>query len=118
MIRWFARNDIAANFVMFGILIFGIWTAIEKVPLEVQPSIQFREVRVTVDYRGGSPEDVERAVVVPIENALEGLPGVKEINSRISPGSGEVRIIADDDMDPKELLDEVQTRVDGITTFP
>ena len=118
MIRWFARNDIAANFVMFGILIFGIWTAIEKVPLEVQPSIQFREVRVTVDYRGGSPEDVERAVVVPIENALEGLPGVKEVNSRISPGSGEVRIIADDDMDPKELLDEVQTRVDGITTFP
>jgi multidrug efflux pump subunit AcrB len=118
MIRWFARNDIAANFVMFGILIFGIWTAIEKVPLEVQPSIQFREVRVSVDYRGGSPEDVERAVVVPIENALEGLPGVKEINSRISPGSGEVRIIADDDMDPKELLDEVQTRVDGITTFP
>ena len=118
MIRWFARNDIAANFVMFGILIFGIWTAIEKIPLEVQPSIQFREVRVNVDYRGGSPEDVERAVVVPIESALEGLPGVKEISSRISPGSGEVRVIADDDMDPKELLDEVQTRVDGITTFP
>lgn len=118
MIRWFARNDIAANFVMFGILIFGIWTAFDRIPLEVQPSIQFREVRVSVDYRGGSPEDVERAVVVPIESALEGLPGVKEINSRISPGSGEIRVVADDDVDPKELLDEVQTRVDGITTFP
>jgi multidrug efflux pump subunit AcrB len=118
MIRWFARNDIAANFVMFGILILGIWTALERIPLEVQPSIQFREVRVSVDYRGGSPEDVERAVVVPIESSLEGLPGVKEISSRISPGSGEVRVIADDDIDPKELLNEVQTRVDGITTFP
>ena len=118
MIRWFARNDIAANFVMFGILLFGIWTALEKVPLEVQPSIQFKEVRVNVEYRGGSPEDVERAVVVPIESSLEGLPGVKEVVSRISAGNGEVRIIADDDTDPEELLEEVKTRVDAITTFP
>jgi multidrug efflux pump subunit AcrB len=118
MIRWFARNDIAANFVMFGILLAGIWTAYEKIPLEVQPSITFNEVRVNVEYRGGSPEDVERSVVIPIESALEGLPGVKEIHSRVSSGNGEVRIIADDDTDPRELLDEVQTRVDGITTFP
>jgi multidrug efflux pump subunit AcrB len=118
MIRWFARNDIAANFVMFGILLYGIWTAVEKVPLEVQPSITFKEVRVSVEYRGGSPEDVERSVVIPIENSLEGLPGVKEINSRVSAGSGEVRIMADDDTDPDELLDEVKSRVDAITTFP
>ena len=118
MIRWFARNDIAANFVMFGILIFGIWSAVERIPLEVQPSIQFREVRVNVEYRGGSPEDVERAVVIPIESALEGLPGVKEVHSRVSAGNGEVRITAEDDVDPKELLDEVKSRVDAITSFP
>ena len=118
MIRWFARNDIAANFVMFGILLYGIWTAIEKVPLEVQPSIQFKEVRVTVEYRGGSPEDVERGVVIPIESSLEGLAGVKEMNSRVSAGSGEVRIIAADDTDVEKLLDEVKSRVDAITTFP
>ena len=118
MIRWFARNDIAANFVMFGILIFGIWTAYEKVPLEVQPSIQFNEVRVSVTYRGGSPEDVERGVVIPIESSLEGLAGAEEINSRVSAGGCEVRIKADDDTDPRKLLDEVQTRVDSITSFP
>ncbi len=118
MIRWFARNTIAANFVMFGILLFGIWTAIEKIPLEVQPSIEFREVRVNVEYRGGSPEDVERGVVIPIERSLEGLPGVKEIYSRVSAGNGEVRVIAQDGVDTREMLDEIQTRVDGISTFP
>ena len=118
MIRWFARNDIAANFVMFGLLIYGIWTAYEKVPLEVQPSIQFNEVRVNVEYRGGSPEDVERNVVIPIESSLEGLVGAAEINSRVSAGSGEVRIKADDGIDTRKLLDEVQTRVDAITSFP
>lgn len=118
MIRWFARNDIAANFVMVGLLLFGIWTAFNKIPLEVQPSIQFKEVRVNVEYRGGSPEDVERAVVIPIEYALEGLAGAKQIVSRVSAGNGEVRVIADDGVDPKDLLDEVKTRVDAITTFP
>ncbi len=118
MIRWFARNDIAANFVMFGILLLGIWTAIEKIPLEVQPSIEFREVRVNVEYRGGSPDDVERGVVIPIENSLEGLPGVKEVYSRISAGNGEVRVIAEDGVDTREMLDEIQTRVDAISTFP
>lgn len=118
MIRWFARNNIAANFVMFGILIYGIWSAIEKVPLEVQPTIRFQEVRVNVEYRGGSPEDVERGVAVPIESALEGLTGVEEISSRISAGSGEVRIRAEDDTDIDKLLDEVKARVDAITTFP
>ena len=118
MIRWFARNTIAANFVMFGILIYGIWSAIEKVPLEVQPTIRFQEVRVNVDYRGGSPEDVERGVAVPIESSLEGLTGVEEISTRISAGSAEVRIRADDDTDIDKLLDEVKARVDGITTFP
>ena len=110
MIRWFARNTIAANFVMFGILLFGIWTAIEKIPLEVQPSIEFREVRVNVEYRGGSPEDVERGVVIPIERSLEGLPGVKEIYSRVSAGNGEVRVIAQDGVDTREMLDETPAR--------
>lgn len=118
MIRWFARNAIAANFLMFGILIYGIWTALEKIPLEVQPTIRFQEVRVEVDYRGGSPEDVERAVAIPIESALEGLAGVEEMNSRISAGYGEVRIRAKDDVDIDKMLDEVKSRVDAITTFP
>ncbi len=118
MIRWFARNDIAANFLMFGLLLWGIWTAFEKIPLEVQPSFQFREVRVNVEYRGGSPEDVERAVVIPIENALEGLSGVKQIHSRVSAGNGEVRVIADNDANTRELFDEIKIRLDSITSFP
>jgi multidrug efflux pump subunit AcrB len=118
MIRWFARNAIAANFVMFGILIYGIWTAMEKIPLEVQPTIRFQEVRVEVEYRGGSPEDVERGVVIPIESALEGLAGVDEISSRVSAGSGEVRVRAKDDVDIDKMLDDVKSRVDAISTFP
>ena len=41
MIRWFARNDIAANFLLIGILLAGVFTAFNKVPLQVDPDWEF-----------------------------------------------------------------------------
>ena len=118
MIRWFARNAIAANFLMLGILLVGVWSYMTRVPLEVQPAFKFNEVRVNVEYRGGSPEDVERAVVIPVELALEGLPGVKTIESEANAGNGEIEITAKDSVDTKDLLEEVRQRIDQISTFP
>ncbi|MGB6222434.1 efflux RND transporter permease subunit [Haloferula sp.] len=118
MIRWFARNDIAANFLLIGILLTGIWSYKNRVALEVQPGMQFREVRINVPYRGGSPEDVERAVVIPIELALEGLPGISEIDSRANAGGCDIRVRVADTADPRDMLEEIKQRVDGINSFP
>ena len=117
MLRWFARNDIAANFLLVAILLYGIYSAIERVPLEVQPSISFDEVRISVSYRGGSPEDVERGAIIPIERAVEDLPGIERIESEARAGSGKIELKTTDSTDPKELLEEVQTRIDAITSF-
>ncbi len=118
MIRWFARNHIAANFLMLAILLGGLWSYSWRVPLEVQPSLQFNEVRVNIEYRGASPADVERAVVIPVEQAMEGLSGVKSIESDARAGSGEIEINTRDSVDPRELLDEVSQRIERITSFP
>ena len=32
MIRWFANNSIAANFLMVGILLAGLYTALYRIP--------------------------------------------------------------------------------------
>lgn len=118
MIRWFARNDIAANFLIIAILLWGGYSAVERVPLEVQPAIKFNQVDINVPYRGGSPRDVERAVLIPIESALEGLKGVDRIESEARSGNGRVRVVAHENGNPKELLEEVKTRVARINTFP
>jgi multidrug efflux pump subunit AcrB len=118
MIRWFARNDIASNFLIIAILLWGGYSAMERVPLEVQPALKFNQVDIEVPYRGGSPADVEKAVLIPIESALEGMQGVKSIVSEARNGNGSVEVIGHEHSDPKELLDEIKTRVDRITTFP
>lgn len=118
MIHWFARNDIAANFLLFGILLWGGWSLLEKVPLEVQPAIVFDQVDISVTYRGGSPEDVERSVILPIEGALEGLQGVDFIESRATSGTARVTVRANEGQDIRHLQDEIKTRVSRLTNLP
>ncbi|MFD2257548.1 efflux RND transporter permease subunit [Luteolibacter algae] len=118
MIRWFARNDIAANFLLFGILAWGIWSAVEKVAMEVQPSFQPDQIVINVPYRGGSPADVEKAVVLPIEAALEGVSGIDSIESRAGSGNARVIVFSESKRNLKGLLEEVKTRVDRINSFP
>ena len=118
MISFFARNDIATNILMVAILIFAGWLAFDKIPYEVYPNQHFNEVRINVPYRGSSPTDVERNVSIPIEQALDGLPGIKEIYSKSQRNSAEIQITAKDGVDPKELLEEVKARIDQVNTFP
>lgn len=118
MIRWFARNDIAANFLIAAIILWGGYSAIERVPLEVQPAIEFNRIDINVEYGGGSPADVEKAIIIPVENALVGLQGVKTLDSEAYTGLARIRIYTKTGVDPRELMEEVKTRVDRITTLP
>jgi multidrug efflux pump subunit AcrB len=118
MIRWFAKNDIAANFLLFGILAWGVWSAVEKVALEVQPTLEMNQIVINVQYRGGSPADVEKVVVLPIEAALEGLSGIDSIESRADDGIARVTVYSESKRNLKALLDEVKTRVNRISSFP
>lgn len=118
MIRWFARNSIAANFLMIAILLGGFWSYTQRIALEVQPTMRLDEVEVSVNYRGGSPDDVERSVVIPIERALQGIPGVESVDTRIRGGGADIDVNTVDGTDPRDLVEDIQQRVDSITVFP
>ena len=118
MIRWFANNGIAANFLMVGILLAGLHAAFYRVPLEVTPTLSWNVVYMDMPYRGGTAKDVERGVLIPIEEALEGVSGIKMIHSDGHRGYARIHIEAEDGTDLRVLLDDVKARVDAITTFP
>ncbi len=118
MIRWFANNNIAANFLMVGILLAGLYVALNKIPLEVQPARVYDNIRVTMDYRGGTARDVEQSVIIPIEQALEGLEGIDAITAGARRGYAWLWLDVDPDAEIREVLEEVKSRIDGITTFP
>ena len=116
-IAWFAENHVAANLLMFFILIAGVVTGL-GIKLEIFPETELDKITITVAYPGASPSEVEEGVVRRIEENVAGLEGIKRIDSVSREGSGSVTIEVMKDWDIKKLLDEVKSEVDRITTMP
>jgi len=95
MIRWFTKNHVAANLLMFGILLSGIWVATEKLGVEVEPAVVYKRLEVQIDLRGGTPEDIEKQIILPVEQALENTPGIKSVEAEARNGNAEIDIRAE-----------------------
>ncbi len=117
MIEWFARNSVAANLMMVFIVVAGV-IATMSVKAEIFPEIDLDRINVEVPYLGAAPEEVEEAVNVRIEEAIQGIDGIKQIQSTASEGMGTVTIELELDADARKVIDDVKSNVDAITTFP
>ena len=103
---------------MIGILVAGVYVAMEHTVLEVTPKLSWETVIIEMPYRGATAKDVERAILIPVENALEGIKGIKELNADGMRGRARFFLRAEPGTDLRELRDEVESRVNQITTFP
>ncbi|CCQ10448.1 Acriflavin resistance protein [Pseudoalteromonas luteoviolacea B = ATCC 29581] len=118
MIAWFARNHVAANLLMLCLLFVGLMSLFRDIPLEVFPDTVSDRINVSVTLRGATPEDVERGVTIRIEEAVADLEGIERITSRSTEGSASVTIETQAGYDPRELLADIKSRVDAISTLP
>ena len=117
IIAWFAANHVATNILMFLIIAFGIASAF-TIRKQTTPDFELNMIQVRVPYLGAAPQEVEEGVVIKIEEAVQDIPGIVEINSRAREGLGSVTIEVASGEDINEILNEVKTRVDAISTFP
>ena len=117
IIAWFASNHVAANLLMLLILAFGIVSSF-TIRKQTTPDFELNWVQIRVPYLGAAPQEVEEGVVIKIEEAIQDIPGIVEINSRASEGMGSVTVEVASDEDINEILTEIKTRIDAISTFP
>lgn len=116
-IAWMARNSIAANLLMLLLLGGGIWSAF-AIQKEVFPQFQLDIVEVAVGYPGAAPEEVEQGILRPIEEAVRGVEGIREVTSEAREGRGEVLIELVGGEDRMKVLQDVDQAVSRIRTFP
>jgi multidrug efflux pump subunit AcrB len=119
MISWFARNSVAANLLMFAVMVAGIWTlSQDKIPLEVFQDTPSRFISVTVPYPASSPEETEETIVLKIEEAIQQVGGIKAVRSTAGSGGGSVFIECAEEATPRLVMEDVKVRVDAIPNFP
>lgn len=117
LIGWFAHNHIAANLLMITILVLGAWSIL-TIKKETLPSFERDRVSVSVQMRGGTPEEVERGVLIKIEEAIETIEGIDKTRSTAYEGRGRVDAEVKEGYSPEVIESHVKQAVDTIASFP
>ncbi|MFI1535645.1 efflux RND transporter permease subunit [Streptomyces anandii] len=91
-------------------LVFGL-IAIPQIKQQLLPTIELPMVSVIAPYRGASPDVVDKQVVEPIENNLQGVSGVTGVTSTASEGNAVIRASFDYGNDTKRIVSDVQQAV-------
>ena len=114
------NNPVLANMLMIIIIVFGLYAWI-NLPRELTPEISVQGVVVTTLYPGASPEEVEKLVTAPIEDAIE--ESVNKVDLLLSTSSEGRSVIFVDfeeisDRDFDKELENLRTAVDQVNALP
>ena len=108
------RRPVTAVMCFVSLVVIGLLAAF-RLPLEQFPDINVPFIFVSVPYPGSSPQEVERQITRPVEEALSTLPGIASINSTSrADNSGIFLQFSDWDRNIAISASEARDRIDAI----
>ncbi|GMG83384.1 efflux RND transporter permease subunit [Paralimibaculum aggregatum] len=116
-IGWMARHGVAPNLLMLLMLLGGLLFA-NRITQEIFPAYETDTVVVSVALPGATPEEVESAVTLAIEDELGGIEGIEKITATAREGATSVIAEIAPERDRRVVYSEIEQAVDRITTFP
>ena len=117
LIGWFSRNPVAANLLMLLIIAAGFISA-SNISKEMFPVGELDQIQITAVYPGAAPVEVEKAVILPMESAVQGLKGIKKVTSTASRDLAVLNLEIESNEDIQEMISLVENRIDSIVNFP
>ncbi len=116
-VAWMARHGVAPNLFM-ALLIIGGFLMSLTIKKEFIPSYEADTVIIDVAYAGATPAEIEQAILLPIENEVAALDGIKDVSSIASSSSGRVVLELINGMDRQKAYQDIEQVVSRISTFP
>jgi hydrophobic/amphiphilic exporter-1 (mainly G- bacteria), HAE1 family len=114
MFNKFIHRPVLSIVISLMILILG-GLALTQLPMTQFPSVAPPEVNVTIEYTGANAETVTKAAIVPLERAINGVPGMKYMSSDAgNDGVGVVQILFEVGTNPDVAAVNVQNRVAAV----
>jgi multidrug efflux pump subunit AcrB len=116
-ISWMAGHSVTANLLMLVLLVGGLIFSL-KIKKEVFPDYELDMVNITVPYPGASPEEIERGIILAIEEAILDLEGIKKVTSSAKEGVAQITAEIHEGEDIQAIAQDIKNEVDRITSFP
>ena len=103
---------VAAVVVMLGVI------SMVNIPAQLLPQIEKPVVTVFTSWPGASPKEVESELIVPVEEVLQGTPGMTESSSWNMPNFGFMQLEFALETDMTRTLIEIISRLNRLRPLP
>lgn len=115
IIKFSVKNPVIVNILTAAILILGIIALIE-LPRELTSKVSFNWVFIVIPYPGVSPEEIEKLLSIPIEEAVQDIDDIKLISGDASEGAAFVMVQFEeiDDATFRERLNQIENEINNL----
>ncbi|MBK1694864.1 acriflavin resistance protein [Chromatium weissei] len=113
----FARHRLLANLLMMSIFVLGA-LALMRMNVQYFPNFALDVISVRVVWSGAAAEDVENGILIPLEERLKTVDGLKKLNSTAAQGVASLMLELEEGTDTLIALDQVRQRVSEFRNFP
>ncbi len=117
LIGRFAQHKVAANLLMAIMVLAGFW-ALNNLNTQFFPNFEVEVVTVRTLWQGANAEDVERAVTVPLEQALRSVDGLDRMTSTSAENVSLISLEFPEGTDMGEATDRVEALVNTVRNLP
>jgi HAE1 family hydrophobic/amphiphilic exporter-1 len=108
------RRPVTTVMLFVSLLVIGLIAAV-RLPLEALPSVSPPFIFISLPYTGSTPEEVERTLLRPVEEAMSTMSGIKQIEgSARSDGAGLQVVFSDWSRDVAVAASEAREHIDAI----
>lgn len=108
------KRPVTTVMLFVSMFVVGLIAAI-RLPLEALPDVSAPFLFVQMPYAGSTPEEVEREILRPTEEALATMPGIKRMQGRARSDGASLPIeFSDWDKDIAITASEARERIDAI----
>jgi len=117
--KFSVKNPVLVNLVLVSVLVLGTISLID-LPRDLTPNINFHWLIVVTTYSGVNPEEIEKLITIPLEDAINNVDNIKMVTSSSTEGVSQISVQFENMSDEKydKLFQDLKSEVEKIDNLP
>lgn len=118
IVRFFVSQTLFGNLLTAIVFIVGIYS-ISTIRKDLFPPVEFDVTLVTAILPGAAPDQIEKLLINPIEEAVREVDGIKKVQSSATDSRAVITLTLDPDArNPEKTNQDIQRAIDRVEDYP